>query len=551
MKTNDTIGQQSAYRLYGEENAKSGAPQQATSPESTSPGRNRRSPSPAPPGWYDKTGGATAPPPISQTTNSLGGNLDAVTQVRLQGVQIKTDYTAKEVLTIAADAFSRPITAFLEYMGNAGSLLIDGRPATEEEKHTIRSFTEKFDAITGAAGGGSIQAVGKMLHHINDAANGKMPSRDEIVANMMDGVNMIDVKIPDFKGKVLTRSDPPPPSGPDAPPPASASKPAISQAAKPAPVQNETPTNVVKELSKQGPLVLPPSLTRREDQQRIDGFGAPVTFYRKDRAVPNPDAASPLRATDYRDRRGVLMVGKGKDLTSYDPGMRAVLNRNRSADVIPALANADVIALRSGKDGVAAINVNFADLAPGSTTVVTSGAMRGDMTLFTADDSGFSAYRAQASKRIRAQSADTAAASIASAHERFGQTDTYAKPPASGFDALFRAATSHPFSALVYSYDVAPEGHMHPKFGPTSDVGLRPDGRPWSSVNFNYLAPGQSPNEVGTAQAVIVKDLNGKVTVRVLAQRGKLENGIRGPHPSFTYRPIESAVGSFTTRDRV
>src|SRR5215469_14758226 len=133
MKTNDTTAQQSTYRLYGEENAKSGAPQRAASPEPASPGRSRRSPSPAPPGWYDKTGGVTAPPPISQTTNSLGGNVDAVTQVRLQGVQIKTDYTAKEVLTISADAFSRPFTAFFEYMGNAGSLLIDGRPATEEE----------------------------------------------------------------------------------------------------------------------------------------------------------------------------------------------------------------------------------------------------------------------------------------------------------------------------------------------------------------------------------------------------------------------------------
>jgi hypothetical protein len=200
---------------------------------------------------------------------------------------------------------------------------------------------------------------------------------------------------------------------------------------------------------------------------------------------------------------------------------------------------------------VAAINVNFADLAPGSTTIVTSGAMRGDMTLFTADESGFSAYRAQASKKTRAKSADTAAASIASAHEHFGKTDAYAKPPASGFDALFRAATSHPFSALVYSYDDPPNGQPHPKFGPTSDVGLRPDGRPWSSMNFNYLAPGKSSSEVGTAQAIIVKDLNGKVTVRVVAQRGKLENPLRGPRPSYTYRPIESAVGSYTTRDRV
>jgi hypothetical protein len=549
MKTNDTIVQQSTYRLYGEENAKSGAPQQAASPETTSLGRNRRSPSPAPPGWYGRTDGGAAPP-ISQTTNSVGSNLDAVTRVRLQGVQIKTNYTAKEVLTIAADAFSKPFTAFLEYMGNAGSLLIDGRPATQEEKDTIRLFTEKFDAVAGAAGAGNIQAVGKILHHINDAANGKMPSRDEMVANMMEGVSMVDVVVPNFRRLSSTRPDAPPASV-DEPAISQAATRAIDQAVNPVSAQNEPPANVLKELTGQGPLVLPPAVTRQEDQQRIDGFGGPVTFYRKDRVVPNSDTAAVLHATDYRDRRGVLIVGKGKDLTSYDPPMKAVLNRDRSADISPALANADVITLRSGKDGVAAINVSFADLAPGSTTIVTSGAMRGDMTLFTADDSGFSAYRAQASMKTRAKSADAAAVGIASAHEHFGKTDPYTKPPANGFDALFRAAKSHPFSALVYSYDVPPDGQPHPKFGPASDVGLRPGGRPWSSMNFNYLAPGKSSSEVGTAQAIIVKDLSGKVTVRVLAQRGKLENPIRGPRPSFTYRPIESAVGSYTTRDRV
>jgi hypothetical protein len=447
----------------------------------------------------------------------------------------------KEVLTITGDALSRPFTAFLEYTGNAGSLLIDGRPATQQQKDAIRTYTEKFDAVAGVAGAGNIQAVGKILHHINDAASGKMPSRDEMVANLMEGVSMVDVVIPGMKAKAPPR--------PDAPSPSEGS----SQTGQTplASAEQETPASVLKDLAKQGPLGLKPADSREEDQKRIDQFTSPLSFYRKDRDVPNPDAASVIHATEFKDRRGVLTVGKGEDLTSYDPTMKADLNRARSTDRSPALAKANVIQLGSGKDGVAAIDVCFSDLAPGSTTIVTSGPMRGDMTLFTADETGFSAYRAQASKKTPAKSADAAASSIASAHERFGHTDAYPSKPQNGFDEMFRAARSHPFSALVYSVDDLPVGQPHPKYGLSDDAGLGPEGKLWSAVNFNYLAPNRNSKEVGTAEAVITKDLKGKVTVQVLAERGKLENAVGTPPSSFTYRPIESAVGSYTARDAV
>src|ERR1700754_2737988 len=191
MKTKDSNFQQSTYRSYGEQEQRDGATRQMPRPEKISPGRHRRDASAAPPGSYG-TGSQNRTPPsqISPATNSVGTDGDWVTKVRLQGVGIKTDYTVKEVLTIAGDGLSKPLTGFLEYMGNAGSLLIDGRPATRQQKETIRAFTEKFDAVAGVAGAGNIQAVGKILHHINDAANGKMPSRDEMVANLMEGVSM-------------------------------------------------------------------------------------------------------------------------------------------------------------------------------------------------------------------------------------------------------------------------------------------------------------------------------------------------------------------------
>ena len=545
MKTKDSNFQQSTYRSYGEQEQRDGATRQMPRPEKISPGRHRRDASAAPPGSYG-TGSQNRTPPsqISPATNSVGTDGDWVTKVRLQGVGIKTDYTVKEVLTIAGDGLSKPLTGFLEYMGNAGSLLIDGRPATRQQKETIRAFTEKFDAVAGVAGAGNIQAVGKILHHINDAANGKMPSRDEMVANLMEGVSMVDVVIPGLKAKVPPRPDAPSSSE-------DGSQTGQTGQTGPASAKQETPPTILKELMKQGPLGLMPAANRQEDQKRIDRFSGPVSFYRKDRDVPNPDAASVLHATDYKDRLGVLNVGKGKDLTSYDPTMKAALNRNRSTDISPALANANVIQLGSGNDGVAAVNVCFADLAPGSTTVVTSGPMRGDMALFTADDTGFSAYRAQASKKTPAKSADAAAASIANAHEHFGQTDAYPTKPQNGFDEMFRAARSHPFSALVYSVDDPTSGQPHPKYGPSNDAGLGPDGKLWSAVNFNYLAPNRNSREVGTAEAVITKDLKGKVTVQVLAERGKLENAVRAPDASFTYRQIESAIGSYTAREAV
>jgi hypothetical protein len=72
-------------------------------------------------------------------------------------------------------------------------------------------------------------------------------------------------------------------------------------------------------LLKQGPPDLKPAISRQEDQQRIDQFSGPVSFYRKDRDVPNADFPSVIHATGYKDRRDVLTVGKGADLASYAP----------------------------------------------------------------------------------------------------------------------------------------------------------------------------------------------------------------------------------------
>ncbi|GAB7522181.1 hypothetical protein [Paraburkholderia sp. 2C] len=537
MKTNDRGVQQSMYREYGEADATDGA-SQGTTPPIASRQRNRRSPDPR--DWnFSQNERAVPTTPVSPPGNRVAQKDDSVTWVRLQGVKIKTNYDWKEVLTITADALEKPITAFLECTANNVSLLIDGRPATKQEKEAIRRVTEKFDSVVGASGGGSSQGAGKILHRINDALNGKMPSRDEVIAGMQDGVSMVDVVIPGFKGKAPSRPDILPGSDKESP------------VAQPASEKNRKATTTLKELAKQGPLSLLPAANRQEDQQRVDAFSGPVTFYRKDHTIPNPDAASVIHATSYRERSGVLTLGKGKDLTSYDPEMKLFLNRNRNTDISPALAGANVISLGSGDDGVAAINISFADLASGSTTVVTGGPMRGSTMLFTADDTGFSAYHAQASKNTQAKSADAAATSIADAHKHFSAAGANPAKPQNGFDAVFDAAKSHPFSALIYSCDTPSEGQPHPKFGPTSDAGSRPDGKPWSMLNFNYLAPDRNSGEVGTAEAIIAKDPNGKVTVQVLAERGKLGNPRNNPRPSFTYRPIESAVGSYTVRDTV
>jgi hypothetical protein len=497
-----------------------------------------------------RTTRSAAPPPRSSVTGT-GASLAAgkrgagkdnwVSALRIQGVGIKTSYTAKEVLQIAGDAFSKPFTAFLECTANAGSLLIDGRPATQQQKDAIRSITEHFDTAAGIVpAAGSMQTVGKMLNRINNAANGKMPTREELIEDLADGAAMVDVVIPGARTRPANSGAGPIASGSDrgnggaANAPSSAEQASVSQ---------------TKELAKFGPLNLAPALNRAEDRRRIDAFAAPVTFYRRDKQATS-DFPAVIHATGYQERLGVLSVGTGKDLTSYDAGMGADLNRSAPISVSADLAKASVIKLGSGRNGVAAINVNFADLEPGSTTIVTGGPMRGSTMLFTADEGGLYAYHAQVPKRSSAKASDAAASSIATAAERFGPSGapvSTSKAPRSGFDGLLRAATGSPFSAVVYSYDNASGNQPHPKYGPPVDAGLNSQGKLWSMLNFNYLAPDRNAGEVGNAKAVITKAMDGRVTVRVVASRGKLEDMRNSPR-SFSYREIENAQGSFTTR---
>ncbi|CAB3757818.1 cytotoxic necrotizing factor Rho-activating domain-containing protein [Paraburkholderia solisilvae] len=539
MKTTDSAMPPLSQTMYGEAQATGEASGKAPQIKTDARQRNTREASAAPPRRLR----FPPPPPPPPRTNAVNQNDSGVTRVRLQGIGIKTSYTLKEVLRMTGDAFEKPFTSFLTYMSNAGSLLIDGKPATQSQKDAIERITSKFDAVVGLASrSGQMQLAGKILHRINDAAHGKPFSREDMASDLLDGVSSVDVKLPDFKGEMPGRLGSPSLQSSSAE--ASGSEPAASEVGKES-------VSLLKQLVRRGPPDLVPAANRQADQQRIDAFCGPVSFYRKDREAPAPDFPSVIHATEYKDRRNVLTVGKGKDLTFYDAEEKAGVNGDKAADMTPELANASVIQLGSGKDGVAAVNVCFEDLAPGSTTIVSSGPMRGSTMLFTADETGFSAYHAGASKQTRAKAADAEASSIAEAHERFGSTHADATPQQNGMDALYRAATSHPFSAIVSSYGDPPAGQPHPKYAPSNDAGLGADGRPWSMMNFNYVGADQSPREVGSAEAIIRKDENGKITVQVLAERGKLGyKPTRGwstsPTASFNYRQLESAVGRYS-----
>jgi hypothetical protein len=551
MKTTDSAIQPLSQAMYGEAEAAS-APSGKT-PQIAADARRRitREASAARPPRAPRV----LPPPPPEPSKAVNESDSGVTRVRLQGIGIKTKYTLKEVLSMSGDSLRNPVTSFVTYMANAGSLLIDGKPATQEQKDSIARVTSKFDAIVGLAPtNGQMQLAGKILHRINDAAHGKSFSREEMASDLMDGVSTVDVKLPDFKATSPGRLDGSPVQSLAVE--ESDSKTAASDAGK-EPVSSlkqevgKEPVSLLKQLVKRGPPDLVPAANRQADQQRIDAFFGPVSFYRKDRAVSAPDFPSVIHATEYKDRRNVLTVGKGKDLAFYGAEAKAGSKSGKAADMTPELANASVIKLGSGNDGVAAVNVSFKDLAPGSTTIVSGGPMRGSTMLFTADESGFSAYHAGWSKHTRAKAADAEASSIAEAHERFGSAHADVTPPQNGMEALYRAATSHPFSAIVSSYGDPPAGQPHPKFAPSNDAGLGADGRPWSMMNFNYVSADQSPREVGTAEAIIRKDRNGKMTVQVLAERGKLDykptQGMSTlPTDLFNYRQLESAVGRYS-----
>jgi len=324
----------------------------------------------------------------------------------------------------------------------------------------------------------------------------------------------------------------------------------------------------LKRIAGKGPISIDPAATPLDDSLRVMAFGAPFFFYRNDKDVQMTQPR-PARKTDYDDRRDVLQVAGGEHVTSYVANSKVNAGKFWGSGPAGQLQGADVLELSNGRQGVGAIKLPFANLRPGATIVVSGGAMNGCTMLFASDGRALYAYHAGSADVSPGWfTSQQGAQSIVKAHRKIGPaTQREYKWHGTNSD-LVVMGRQYPFSALIYSgrflgntealvgasallgavagaAEPVPNAHLHV---PRHAYGPRHGAR-WHMMTFNYAEHDRTLRTVGTAEAVVTKDLNGAVTVRVLAEKGKLDRGSsigeRGGPIAYRYKTTDSESATY------
>lgn len=489
------------------------------------------------------------------------------------GVGIKTSYSTKDVLDITSTALKRPLTSFLQTLGDFASKLVDGKPLPSSARESIKRYTDPVDSTAAMTGvGGALQLVGTGIEAANKSIYGEPGTSGETMENL----NQIVGTVPTRAVSTSTRSGQARPysvTNQDMPGPAEfAVQPEAcvpQQAANPDPdtvvgspgrrdaTAQQRASRIFRQLAGSGPINLEPAADATDDDARLKAFGHNFSFYRDDSDVNDMADPADVHAAASNGRRGVLTLGKGAQATSFAAELKGYLGRAWVPGGGPSgLEGTDIVKLGSGKDGVAAIKLRFEDLAPGSTTIVTGGPMQGSTMLFAADQQGFYAYHAGASNlRPQWDVAEDGARSIVDAHRQMHGTALAASSAGvtNHRNDLMAAAKEYPFSALIYDGDYSSEtGRKTPDHridAPVHMQGTDAAGQPHGMLTFSYFEPNPDLRTVGTAQAVISKDLNGKVVVSVLGERGKLDQmktlSLHGGSVGFRYSTIGGATMSY------
>jgi hypothetical protein len=553
-----------------------GAPAQPTPRSMPGPGPGKAVAAPPP---RSKQPQQPAPPP------PVTDGDDGPTRVYVGGtVAIKSDYTASDVLLMTANALKRPLTSFVQSFADTGSKLVEGKPLSQQGRDAIASVTGHVDKVAGYTQiGGAQQLAGSALEAATKFATGASESADEMVADIHQAATVTGAKgtstasrgsrprgdAPGGKEKM----DPESFSGLSSSGATQGGADKVTQASQGQPV--ELPPQDVASgesgpaafhqrtvtlgvLKGEGPVNLEPALDAEDDAARLKHFGGQnASFFRNDVDVADMPEPARLDATPFEQRRGVLTFGKGEQATSFVPEGKAYLGRAWVPNEGPSeLAGADIVKLGSGKDGTAALKLRFDDLAPGSTTIVTGGPMRGGTMLFAADQQGFYAYHADASSlNPKWTVSQDGARSILNAHEQMRPVAESAARPARGGarDDLVAAAKEYPFSALIYNGEYSSEPRRRSSdariAAPLHAQGSNAAGQPWKMMTFNYFEPDSNLRTVGTAEAVIAKDMNGKVVVSVLGEKGKLDSmktlDRHGGSVGFRYRLMDGATSTY------
>jgi hypothetical protein len=512
----------------------------------------RRPRSPAPPRGVPGQQGNDRP----QTPDAPRKGDDGVQKVQISGYVVKTSYSTQEFLQIVGDAFSKPFTSLFKSVANTKVQLTQNRQLTKEEQDALDRVGGALDKMASLAPtNGATQFAGAAVNHVNQALHGKMPTPEQMIDNVTGAVATFSVNVktpmkplsPGRENVELTgtSADGAAPAGGVS---SGSTPPAPKPVGAPPPLQGEA---AIQRIQGQGPINILPVASQAEDQRRIEQFSPPFRFYRNDRDVSDMQEASAANATDAEQRDGVLAVGPGENATSYSADEKAFVGKGWLPRTIgPSdLTGARIIKLGSGKNGVAAMNLRFEDLPPGSTTIVTGGAMRNSTMLFAADPKGFYAYHAGQATSDWSM-AEQGARSIVNAHEamRPGGDFSMSSAPQNNRDDLMRAARQYPFSSVVYNgaYDAkggsnAPDDRITASgYAPGSDPAHAPN----SNV-FSYFEPGL--RAIGTAEAVISRDNNNQVTVCVLAEKGRRGTSLNMSDGSsgFRYGKLDNVVRTY------
>ncbi|MGX6999191.1 cytotoxic necrotizing factor Rho-activating domain-containing protein [Caballeronia sp. KNU42] len=310
----------------------------------------------------------------------------------------------------------------------------------------------------------------------------------------------------------------------------------------------------MEKLIGKGPFNLEPPANPGEESKRIHEFPLDFDFYRKDGEGGmsygiNTEHAVSAKEAIPEVRKDVLTVGNGTQVTSEESHSKVRLgdqwgpSRNRlSKDV-------SVIELSNGRNGVGAIRISYENLKPGQTIAVTGGSLSGCTMMYASDTKHFYAYHAGTfgeGNEPWLTSRDGANAIRYASSKMTNDTSMDPHNYEGNNNDLVHVGNKYPFSVIVYNGK-----HEAPA---TSGKFLKPsDPQPLDARiteyqgarnpgthAFDYHVSNQQVGQLGTAEALISKDKQGVVTVRVLAENGEVELPGPGSRRGGKYTPIKT-----------
>ncbi|WP_250525700.1 cytotoxic necrotizing factor Rho-activating domain-containing protein [Caballeronia sp. GAWG2-1] len=457
------------------------------------------------------------------------------------GPIIRTDYTQAEVLEMTSEALKNPLASFVKSSQDLGKKLARGEALTPEEASTIERYTgvaDQFMALTPA--GWAMKVAGMLTGGLNQVLEGK-PLTRALAHELLDELNVR----PNLGAVQSARNETPPatPStpfvkrpvhlqdgrigyllGPTKPPRMRPEQPGTSGVSTAGggsttrPPARQLGQRDVEKLAGKGPLKLRAPTDQAAEQQRMNSLRVRFEYYRHDRDVS--DMAAPMDATEarYDQRRDVLNVGETKDATSYDSKMKMFTGTYWDKKGISLKKTDQIISIDNGREGVGAIAVPYSKIPRGGTVLVTTGTLSGCSVVMASDGRNFYAYHAGTNRAGPGwtTSAD-GAAEIVRAHNAMRPDSPVVASASPGGQDLMNVGNKYPFSVIVYN---GKSGSLtNPSTGNSAE----------RMSMFDYFEPDNSKSVVGTGEAVISKDMNGTVSVRVLAEKGTLSDPKSGP----------------------